>query len=330
LRFERAQETVAFDVASEYLSVLLAGAVRKIQLDAIRRTEAVLRDTSVRRRAGVADRDDLLRADVQVAEARDGLAVAENAEWAALARLNTVMGRSAALPLRVTDVRAEPPFSLSLVQCLQTAEADRREVVVARETIAAARSGKDTAEAEFRPSLSARSSLGYVEGDNIVKGVQEGAALHLNMPLYTGGRHRGEVLAADAEVAQSLAQSWSVLDNIALEATVAYHSVVTARTRIDLARPSVAEAAENLRLVRVKYRNGNATPTDLADAEATLTRVTQRFISAGYDYLAALARLDYALGRPQGSFLDEPHDRPGKGAPSQLPPALREPPPPVP
>jgi outer membrane protein TolC len=217
----------------------------------------------------------------------------------------------------VADIRSQPPLSLSLAQSLQTAELARREVAVAREAIAAASSGKEAAAAEFRPVVTARSSLGYVDGDNIVRGFQEGAALRFIVPLYAGGRHRGELLAADAEVARALAGSRSVLDSVAVEVTVAYHGAVAARARIDLARPAVNEATENLRLVRVKYRNGNATPTEIADAEATLTRVAQRFASAGYDYLTALARLDYALGRPQGSFLEEP-EVPGKAPPAVL------------
>jgi len=34
------------------------------------------------------------------------------------------------------------------------------------------------------------------------------------------------------------------------------------------------------------------------DSEAALTRSQQRFYSATYTYLAALARLDYAVGQP--------------------------------
>src|SRR5208337_943886 len=60
---------------------------------------------------------------------------------------------------------------------------------------------------------------------------------------------------------------------------------------------------ENLRLLEVRYRNGDATPTDLVDSEAALTRSQQRYFSATYTYLAALARVDYALGQQQGASL---------------------------
>jgi outer membrane protein len=78
---------------------------------------------------------------------------------------------------------------------------------------------------------------------------------------------------------------------------LAYRGVVAANERIGLSRTAVVQAQENLRLVRVRYRNGNATPTDIVDSETALTRSQQRFYSATYTYLAALARLDYAVGQ---------------------------------
>ena len=46
----------------------------------------------------------------------------------------------------------------------------------------------------------------------------------------------------------------------------------------------------------------------IVDSEAAFTRSHQRFFSATYTYLAALARLDYALGRRQGTFLLKTED----------------------
>ena len=126
LQLARAKETVAFDVAANYLQKLLTAAVRVVQDEAIRSAEATLKDTRARRAAGVADRDDVLRAEVQLSESRDALVVAQEAELAALARLNNVLGRNAGLPLELIDRKPRPEFSLTLVQCLETAAAQRR------------------------------------------------------------------------------------------------------------------------------------------------------------------------------------------------------------
>jgi outer membrane protein TolC len=304
LQSRRAQETVAFDVANAYLQALEARASRIIQEETIRRAESTLKDIRSRRAAGVADKDDVLRGDVQLAEAQDGLDLAEEQELAALARLNNAMGRNASLPLQLIPTESAPAFQQSLVQCLEVAAGQRQEIGVARQVIAGAQSGRQAAHAEFLPRVYALGSAGVIGGEHILTGVQEGAGLHISVPLYYGGRHQGDLRSADAEVREAVASSQVILDAVSLEVTLAYRSVTTAQKRIDHLRPAIAQARENLRLVGNKYRNGTATPTDIVDAETALTRAQQRFSSATSEYLGARARLDYAQGSPQGSWLD--------------------------
>src|SRR5208282_5770118 len=98
-------------------------------------------------------------------------------------------------------------------------------------------------------------SAGHTDGQFVISGWQEGAGLHVEAPLYAGGRHRGELRAADAEIEAALADAQVILDAISLQVNLAYRGVMAARERIDLARTAVVQAEENLRLVRVRYRN---------------------------------------------------------------------------
>ena len=131
-------------------------------------------------------------------------------------------------------------------------------------------------------------------------------------------------------MAAAVADAQIILDGISFEVSRAFQSAVAACQRIELSRTAVIEAQENLRLVRVKYRNGDATPTDIVDAETALTRSQQRFNSAIYAYLAALARLDYAMGRQRGTILRQASVPEGaleplpKGRPGYWPPAKIE------
>src|SRR5205814_6474606 len=119
----RARETVTYDVATAYLQVLEAVAFRRIAVESVRRAEVVLEDVRARRDAGVALRDDVLRGEVQLSESRDALVRAEDAEIAALARLNNALGRDASLPLRPGEGLSPGQFTASLAECLQRAGA---------------------------------------------------------------------------------------------------------------------------------------------------------------------------------------------------------------
>jgi outer membrane protein TolC len=317
LQLTRANQTVAFDVASDYLGVLLAQAARRAREQAIRSAEAILEDARVRRQAGTADRDEVLRAEVQLSETQEALVLAHQAEFEALARLNHTLGRNAGLPLRVLDWTARPSFDRSLADCLETAAGQRREVAVAREAVAVARGGAEAATGDFYPRIYVRLGGGDVGGEGVRTGFQEGASIHLDQQLFGGGRRLGERQSAEAEVRAAVARAQNVLDDISLEVNLAYRGVTATRERIPLAETAIIQARENLRLVRVKYKNGNATPTDVVDAETTLTRSEQREYSAVYDYLAALARLEYAMGTTPGCLLEGPKK---EGPVGELPP----------
>jgi len=300
LQFARAQQTADFDVTAAYMSLLRARASLVVEEDAIRQAEATLKDARARLKGGVADPNDVLRAEVQLSESRDAAVSAREAEVVAIAQLNNVMGRDSALPLLVLDLDLPPPERLpSLAESLQIAAAHRPESGLARQAVAAAQEGVATAKAEFLPRFFVRASTGRADGENIQTGWQAGAGLHLEIPLYTGGRLSGGLHSAEADVGTAVADQRAVLDAISLEVNRAFQSVVAAGQRIDLSRPAVAQAVENLRLMRVKYGNGDATPTDIVDAETALTRSRQRLNSAVYTYLVALARFDYAMGREQ-------------------------------
>jgi outer membrane protein TolC len=321
LQLTRARQTVEFDVAAAYLDVLLARASRRVQEDAVRRAQAVLDDTVARRKGGVALKEDVLRAEVQLSESREALVLAREGEFNAVARLNNAMGRNAALPLEVIDLESQPPLPGVLADLLDQAAAQRPEVNVAREAVVAAQESRQAARGEFLPRIFVKASAGHTDGQNVITGWQEGAGLHVEAPLYAGGRHRGELRSAEAEIEAAVADAQAILDAISLQVNLAYHGVVASRERIDLARTAVVQAEENLRLLQVRYRNGNATPTDIVDSEAALTRSQQRFYSATYTYLAALARLDYALGQQQGTFLRKTADckEEEKSGPQTLP-----------
>jgi outer membrane protein len=300
LQIARACQTVEIDVTAAYLDVLLARASRRIQEDAVRRAQAILDDTVARRAGGVALKEEVLRADVQLSESREALVVAREGEFNAVARLNNAMGRNAGLPLEVVDLEVEPPPPGTLPELLEQAAAQRPEVAVAQQAVAGAQAGQQTARAEFLPRIFVRASAGRTDGENVITGWQEGAGLHVEAPLYDGGGHRGDLRSADAEIEAAVADAQSILDAISLQVNVAYRGVVAARERIDLARTAIAQAEESLRLLGVRYHNGNATPTDIVDSEAAVTRSQQRFYSAKYSYLAALARVEYTIGRGQG------------------------------
>ena len=120
--------------------------------------------------------------------------------------------------------------------------------------------------------------------------------IRLEWTLFEGGRKIAATRIAEARVRQAMAQAESITDQIAFQVNEAYRAAVTAWVGIADARPAVDQARENYRLVQLRLREGAATPTEIADAQASLTRAEQNLLNARYNYLIAMDRLQYAMG----------------------------------
>jgi outer membrane protein TolC len=165
-------------------------------------------------------------------------------------------------------------------------------------TIRAAGLGEGVAEAEFLPRISV-GAVGARLDTNIANDQKLAAVgLNLEVPLFDGGRRIGKLKSARAEVRAAIAQGSEICDAIAYEVHTAYLLIDDARQRIALARIARESAAENLRIVRSLFDRGDATVTDVVDAELAAIRAQQNEFTARYDYQTALARLTYAIGVP--------------------------------
>jgi len=303
LALVRARQTIAFEVVQSYFRLLAAQARLQVRQEALRDAERILADTRARREGGVVDRDAVLRAEVELSLSRQYLLNANQGVRDAEATLNVVMGRQPITPLSVANVLARPKFHQPLQVCLEQAIAERREIGMAREAVAEANHGVEAARGEKLPRVYVRGTALRADSPGDLNGFVEGIGIHVEQPLYAGGRYQNGVRASEAKVAAALAGLQVIIDNVSLQVALAYEAIETDHQRIDLAETSVVQARENLRLTIVRYQNGDATPTDIVDAQTALVQTQTSYYTAVYGYLEGLARLDYALGGDQQTLM---------------------------
>jgi outer membrane protein TolC len=297
LQTERAYQTVANEVEVAFYQALRSLALRRIAQEAVRRAEEDLGETRKLAKEGAVEREKVLKAQAAVAIAQRVLDLAEAAQGTAGATLNLALGVNVASPACLMDPSTVPPFHASLADCLRTAVEHRREFQVARATIEAAQEGARVARADFAPRILADGALFDIQQASPRAHVDSPIGfIRLEWTLFEGGKRLGELRAGDARVRSAIAQADSIADTIAFQVNDAYRLLVTAQKGMDRVRPVVESAQESYRSVRLRFRQGDATLTEIIEAETALTRAEQEQRSAFYDYLVALARLDYAMG----------------------------------
>jgi outer membrane protein TolC len=311
LQAVRASQTVAYEVAAAYYQLLQARAARRVGEESVRLAQSILEISRKAFRAGLVERDEVLRAEVQLARARQAVVLANRAERVSVATLNRAIGLNVSAATAIVDRTAEPPFELSLAECLQRAVENRREFQVAQREIEVAQEGVRVARADFAPRFFVQGVVAGEDGHKVRHGTTETGTVNIAWSLFQGGQRLGQRNTADASLRQAAAQAQVVCDTIAFEVNEAYRDIEAAREGLVLARPAITQARENLRLVTRRYATGDATPTDIVDAENSLVRALQDYYTAQYAYLAALARMDYATGL--APFLRPESTNPSRG-----------------
>jgi outer membrane protein TolC len=297
LQTQRAYQTVANDVAVAYYQVLRARSLRRIAAESVRRGEDDLGVARKLAKGGVIEREKVLRAEVALAQSQRALDVAEEAVAIAVAALNLAIGLNVSAPTGVADTADVPSFAQSLADCLQAAVSGRREFQVARQAVQVAQVGSRVARADFAPRVVAEGNyLDFQQSNPRGHFDLPFAFIKLEWTVFEGGKRVAELRVADSKTREAMAQADSIADTIAFQINQAYHQLVAARKGIERSRPAVEQTRETYRLVEARARRGDAIPAELTDAEAALTRATQDYFNATYDYLTALARLEYAMG----------------------------------
>jgi outer membrane protein TolC len=121
--------------------------------------------------------------------------------------------------------------------------------------------------------------------------------LKLDFPLFLGFKTFGAVQRATAELRQAEYQREALLRQVGVEVERARQEV--RRTLAELgARRGTAQLSEKAyKIATVRYANGIATPLELSDARLQLQTSEVNEVQAIKDYFAALAGLEFALGR---------------------------------
>jgi outer membrane protein len=139
----------------------------------------------------------------------------------------------------------------------------------------------------MRPTLGTTFSFGYNDIESRDVSSTSGApqlidqtrnprsgTLSLNQPIYRGGRTDAQVGRAESNVLAERARLFSVEQQVMLDSVTAFMNVVRDQALVALNRNNERVIARQLEATRDRFRVGEVTRTDVAQAEARLARAT--------------------------------------------------------
>jgi outer membrane protein TolC len=291
---ELQRQLVTLAVKEAYINTLFAQRLILVQRQALERAGLNLKSVKGFFDVGTRPKSDVVRAEVDVANARVDLIRAENAERVARVALNTAMGVAATTKFDMVDnlvyVKVTDTNQNLVAEALQR----RPEYQQGKLRIESAESLLKRSFRDFFPDVVGTGSVGGVRTDFNTSWT---AGISLNWSIFDGGNRLSRYREAKANLDASQQRLKAVELDISREVEQTRSTVVETDERILAAQAAVASAQENFRLVQGRFDAGVGTILDLTDAQLALTQAQNTEAQALADFRIALARLDRALGR---------------------------------
>jgi len=247
--------------------------------------------------------NELLKAEVELANARHDLIRAQNNARLSRASFNTVLSRPIDAATQVEDILVYKPVGYDLQESLRQALKDRPEIRVidlailqADQQIRLAKS-KKYPEVAFTYNYVKQGDTPDVSGNEFVYANQWEAMVGLKWTLFEWGKTHYAVKEKQSLKKQLFAQKNSLEDNIRLDVKNASLDLELARKDIPTTRKAVEQAEENLRVSEERYKVQATTSTEVLDAQTLLTQARSNYYDALYNHNLAKARLKRAIGQ---------------------------------
>lgn len=289
-------------VKEAYFSILRAQKLLAVADQTVKQLSEHVNVAEAFYNVGLTLRNDLLEAQVELAQAQQNLIAAENALRIAEATFNTVLRRPVDTSVKLADILFYRAYDRKQEECLEVASIRRPELEEAAKTIE--RSNKDVrlAISEYFPSLFLRFDYERLGDEYKVRGsdFQDAESWQviaaMDWRFWEWGRTYYSVNERRIRVIQAEDALIQLKDTVMLEVKQAYLNLKEAEKSILVAQTAIAQAEENFRMNQARYREQLATTTDVIDAQTLLTEAQNNYYTALSNYNVALATLERAMG----------------------------------
>jgi outer membrane protein TolC len=297
LSYRSTRDLVVLVVGAAYLQAQTnAARVESVQAQ-VQTAQALFDQAQDMRRVGMAPGIDVLRAQVELEAEQQRLVVAQNDYEKQLLTLARVIGLPPGQGFILTDkIPAPAPVEMTLEQALQRAYDNRADYKRAESHVRSAELLKRASQGERLPSLG-------LNGNYAVAGQTPGnshgtfaATGTLQVPVFQGGKVRGDVLQADARLQQARSELADLRSRIEYEVRTAFLDVNAASKQLEVATSALALARQQVEQSRDRFTYGVTNNVEVIQAQQAQATAEENYIAGLFAHNFAKLSLARALG----------------------------------
>jgi outer membrane protein TolC len=294
---KNARDIVILVSANAYSQAIAAEA----RVDAVRAqvdtAQALFQQASDMKQSGLVAGIDVLRAEVQLDTVRQRRTAAETDFEKAKLQLARIIGLPPGQTFTLANRIQPVPFpDITLEQALDRAYRSRGDYQAALERVRAAEANRRAIVGEMLPSVQVTADYGDIglspsdaHGSYNVTGA-------LNIPIFQGGKNRGRLMEADADLRSRTAEAADLKAGVYYDVRTAFLDLQAGREQLQVATRTRELAASQLTQARDRFAAGVAGNIEVVQAQEAVALASDQYISALFISNLATGNLIRAVG----------------------------------
>ena len=297
LEYIQAQEDLIYQVAKAYIDALENWANTQVYLQTEENLADHEKNIAEMYSAGSKAKIDLLRAQVETANAQQDTAKSHAAYEISLTNLATLMAMDSITNLSVEHVATSMSLG-ELNDYLVQAIENRPDLRATALKVDQGEYALEVAKSGNRPSVSAEVGAGVDANrtDEWSHSANASAGLSASWNIFDSGIVKAEIKKAQHELDQLNLTMKNEINSVSEEVITAYKNLKIALIRLRTTKKAVDLAEEERYIAIERYRAGEGILLDVLDSEVSLTTAKKNHVSATYDVARYKFDLSHAIG----------------------------------
>ena len=294
---------IALRAKEAYFNILKADKAVEVAQRAVEALESHLKVAKNFYDVGMIPVNDLLKAEVELANSEQNLIKAQNAANLSRASFNIVLSKPIDSPVNVQDIQDYIPEVINFDRFYEQALQKRPEIKSVEINDQQIDQQIKIAKSKYYPEIALTYNYTKTGDTPSVSGSSSlldtnswQAVASLTWNFWNWGSDKYSVKQKELNKQQLVNTKRSIEDGIKLELKNAILNLQETEKRIPAAKKAVEQGEENLRVSSERYKAQVTTSTEVLDAQTLLTQARVNYYSALYDHHLAKAALLRAMG----------------------------------
>jgi outer membrane protein TolC len=300
-RAEIASRGLVVTVVQNYFAVAAAERKFAVAQKATDEGDRFMKLTNDLEKGGEVAHSDVIKAELQMNDRRRQLQEAKLALLNARLDLVVLIFPNFDDNYEVADDLHAPVALVSAEEVEARAARDNPDIRAALETVNAASHGVSAARAGYLPGLDVDYFYGidathFATRTNGVSNLGSSAVASVNIPVWNWGTTQSKIKQAEFQRDQAKRELSLAQRKLLAELKSLYAEAQTAADELSSLQRSAELGTESLRLITLRYKNGESTVLEVVDAQTTATLADEAYEDGAVRYRVALANLQTLTG----------------------------------